>query len=55
MALESQHSLILTLGKFGILHLCRSTALSEVNKAAKRGVEGKSNGTARSTYDTILL
>ena len=41
MALESQHSLILTLGKFGILHLCRSTALSEVNKAAKRGVEVK--------------
>ncbi|RJU81788.1 MAG: hypothetical protein DWB93_04860 [Candidatus Poseidoniales archaeon] len=31
----------MTLGKFGILHLCRSTALSEVNKAAKRGVEVK--------------
>ena len=41
MALESKKSLILTLGKFGILHLCRSTALSEVNKAAKRGVEVK--------------
>ena len=41
MALESKNSLILTLGKFGILHLCRSTALSEVNKAAKRGVEVK--------------
>ncbi|MAV59718.1 MAG: hypothetical protein CND89_01880 [Marine Group II euryarchaeote MED-G38] len=41
MAMESEHSLILTLGKFGILHLCRSTALAEVNKAAKRGVEVK--------------
>jgi hypothetical protein len=41
MATESEHSLILTLGKFGILHLCRSTALAEVNKAAKRGVEVK--------------
>ena len=39
MAKDSQDSLILTLGKFGILHLCRSTALSEVNKAAQRGVE----------------
>lgn len=39
MAADSKHSLILTLGKFGILHLCRSTALSEVNKAADRGVE----------------
>ena len=41
MAMESEHSLILTLGKFGILHLCRSTALAEVNKAAQRGVEVK--------------
>ena len=39
MAHNSKFSLILTLGKYGILHLCRSTALSEVNKAAKRGVE----------------
>jgi len=41
MALESEKSLILTLGKFGILHLCRSTALAEVNNAAQRGVEVK--------------
>jgi len=39
MALESKHSLLLSLGRFGILHLCRSTALKEVNKAAQRGVE----------------
>ena len=39
MAHNSKFSLILTLGKYGILHLCRSTALSEVNKAAQRGVE----------------
>ena len=38
MADEAEESLVLVLGKFGILHLCRSSALSEVNSAAKKGV-----------------
>ena len=35
---EAEEQLILFLGKFGILHLCRSPAIEEVNSAAKRGV-----------------
>ena len=38
MADEAEESLVLVLGKFGILHLCRSSALSEINSAAKKGV-----------------
>ena len=38
MADEAEKSLVLVLGRFGILHLCRSSALSEVNSAAKKGV-----------------
>tara|TARA_B100001250_G_scaffold237523_1_gene204109 strand:+ start:2068 stop:3426 length:1359 start_codon:yes stop_codon:yes gene_type:complete len=35
---ESKNDIVLTLGKFGILHLCRSSALQAVNDAASRGV-----------------
>ena len=38
MAEEAQDEIVLTLGKFGILHLCRSSALQAVNDAASRGV-----------------
>ena len=34
----SKNDIVLTLGKFGILHLCRSSALQAVNEAASRGV-----------------
>ena len=39
MAESSQDEIVLTLGKFGILHLCRSSALQAVNEAASRGVK----------------
>jgi len=35
---ESEEQLVLFLGKFGILHLCRSPSIEEVNSAAERGV-----------------
>ena len=35
---DAEEQLILFLGKFGILHLCRSPAIEEVNSAAERGV-----------------
>ena len=35
---EAEERLILLLGRFGILHLCRSSGLEEVNLAAQRGV-----------------
>ena len=35
---EAEERLVLLLGRFGILHLCRSSGLEEVNSAAKRGV-----------------
>ncbi|MBJ03747.1 MAG: hypothetical protein CMB65_03510 [Euryarchaeota archaeon] len=38
MAENAEEQLVLLLGQFGILHLCRSEALAEVNAAAKRGV-----------------
>ena len=38
MALDAEERLVLLLGQFGILHLCRSDALAEVNSAAQRGV-----------------
>ena len=34
----AKKDIVLTLGKFGILHLCRSSALQAVNDAAARGV-----------------
>jgi len=39
MASEANQALTLVLGKFGILHLCRGTALGSVNDAAERGIE----------------
>jgi|TARA_B100001094_G_scaffold325535_1_gene380057 sugar-specific transcriptional regulator TrmB/predicted hydrocarbon binding protein len=39
MASEASQALTLVLGKFGILHLCRGTALGSVNDAAERGIE----------------
>jgi sugar-specific transcriptional regulator TrmB len=38
MADDSEEHLILLLGKFGILHLCRSPAIIAVNNAASRGI-----------------
>ena len=38
MAEEAEERLVLLLGRFGILHLCRSEALEAVNTAAVRGV-----------------
>ncbi|MEE2758872.1 MAG: helix-turn-helix domain-containing protein [Candidatus Thermoplasmatota archaeon] len=38
MAEQAEEKLVLLLGQFGILHLCRSEALAEVNAAAKRGI-----------------
>ena len=38
MAEEVEEQMFLLLGQFGILHLCRSEALAEVNAAANRGV-----------------
>ena len=38
MADDSTQNLILLLGKFGILHLCRSPAITAVNNAANRGI-----------------
>ena len=38
MAEESEESLMLVLGRFGILHLCRSPALEEINIAAAKGI-----------------
>jgi sugar-specific transcriptional regulator TrmB/predicted hydrocarbon binding protein len=35
---EAEERLVLLLGRFGILHLCRSSGLDEVNSAAQRGV-----------------
>ncbi len=38
MASEAEDRMFLLLGRYGILHLCRSDALSEVNSAAQKGV-----------------
>ncbi len=38
LALEADGRLILFLGRYGILHLCRSPAIEEINLAAERGV-----------------
>ena len=38
MADDSDQKLILLLGKFGILHLCRSPTITAINNAANRGV-----------------
>ena len=38
MANEAERELTLVLGRFGILHLCRSSALNSVNDASERGV-----------------
>ena len=38
LAVEADGRLILFLGRYGILHLCRSPAIEEVNLAAERGV-----------------
>ena len=38
LAENTEERLVLLLGQFGILHLCRSEALAEVNSAAQRGV-----------------
>ena len=38
MANEAESELTLVLGRFGILHLCRSSALNSVNEASERGV-----------------
>ena len=38
MAILAEERIILILGQFGILHLCRSRAISEINSAAERGV-----------------
>ena len=38
MSEAAEEQVTLLLGQFGILHLCRSEALAEVNAAAKRGV-----------------
>jgi sugar-specific transcriptional regulator TrmB len=38
MANEAESELTLVLGRFGILHLCRSSALNSVNDASERGV-----------------
>ena len=37
MANEAEAELTLVLGRFGILHLCRSSALGSVNDASERG------------------
>jgi len=39
MADDSNDNLILLLGKFGVLHLCRSPAITAVNNAASRGIK----------------
>tara|TARA_B100000085_G_scaffold49367_2_gene42671 strand:- start:4214 stop:5584 length:1371 start_codon:yes stop_codon:yes gene_type:complete len=38
MADEAEYDLVLILGKFGILHICRTATITSVNKAAERGV-----------------
>ncbi len=38
MADEAENDLVLILGKFGILHICRTSTITSVNKAAERGV-----------------
>lgn len=38
LANESEGQLILFLGRYGILHLCRSPSIDEINSAAERGV-----------------
>ena len=38
MAEESEESLTLSLGRFGILHFCRSNTVEAINTAAKRGI-----------------
>ena len=38
MASEAVDELTLVLGRFGILHLCRSSALTSVNDASERGI-----------------
>ena len=39
MAEEADESIVLTLGKFGILHMCRSSSIMSINEAAERGVQ----------------
>ena len=39
MADDSDQNLILLLGKFGILHLCRSPTITAINNAANRGIK----------------
>tara|TARA_B100000965_G_scaffold156772_1_gene130635 strand:- start:430 stop:1812 length:1383 start_codon:yes stop_codon:yes gene_type:complete len=38
LANEAEGQLILFLGRYGILHLCRSPSIEEINSAAERGV-----------------
>ncbi|MBO53938.1 MAG: hypothetical protein CMA76_03045 [Euryarchaeota archaeon] len=38
MAEEAEESLMLVLGRFGILHLCRSPSLEAINTAAAKGI-----------------
>ena len=38
LANEAEGQLILFLGRYGILHLCRSPSIDEINSAAERGV-----------------
>ena len=38
MADEAEERLVLLLGRYGILHLCRSEALESINTAAQKGV-----------------
>ena len=38
MANEADGQIVLFLGRYGILHLCRSPSIDEVNSAAERGV-----------------
>ena len=38
MADEADNDFVLILGKFGILHICRTSTITSVNKAAERGV-----------------
>jgi len=39
MSEEAENDLVLILGKFGILHICRSSTITAVNQAAERGVD----------------
>ncbi len=39
MAEDANNSIVLTLGKFGILHMCRSSTITSINNAAQRGIK----------------